>query len=255
MKQMLPSTPTTADEAPRPVSLKDKRRERRCVASGEAMEEARLVRFALGPDDVIVPDVAAKVPGRGVWVEATRAAVETARKKGGFARSLKQAVKVPEDLADQTERLLSRRCLDQLGLMRKAGAMAFGQTKVEAAIRNFPVWALIEANDGAREGREKLAALYIGLWRRLPPVAACFSSTELAMALGREHVIHACLLQERMARAWAAEIGRLSGFRAIVPDSWPSSWRSLGLGLSDAAPGPSGPGPAPSEPAFDDAAT
>src|SRR5690349_1759018 len=115
MKQMLPSTPTTSNEDPRPASLKDKRRERRCVASGEAMEEARLVRFALGPDDVIVPDVAAKVPGRGVWVEASHAAVETARKKGGFARSLKQSVKVPEDLADQTETLLAKRCLDQLG--------------------------------------------------------------------------------------------------------------------------------------------
>jgi hypothetical protein len=97
---------------------------------------------------------------------------------------------------------------------------------------------LIEAADGAEDGRNKLMALHIGLWGAPPSLVGCFSSAELGMALGRPRVIHAALLQERMALHWAAEIGRLAGFRAIVPGSWPDSWRSVGWGLGGAAAGP-----------------
>lgn len=242
MEPKLPSIPKTKPDRAEVSSEQDgasdrKGRERRCAASGETLPEARLIRFAVGPDDVIVPDVAAKLPGRGVWVESTRARIEDARKKGGFARSLKGPVRVPEDIAAQAERLLVKRCLDSLGLMRRAGALAIGHTQVDAAIRDFPVFSLVEAEDGASDGREKLARLYMGLWKRPAPVAACFSMAELGMALGRDRVIHACLLQERMAQAWAVDMGRLSGFRSIVPGSWPTSWRSVGLGLGDAAVG------------------
>src|SRR5262249_38367716 len=135
--------------------------------------------------------------------------------------------------ADQTEALLAKRCLDHLGLMRRAGALAIGATQVDAAIRAKPALALVEASDGAADGRGKLHALHVGLWGE-PPIVGCFKAEELGMALGRDRVIHACLLQERMALGWAAEIGRLSGFRAIVPGSWPDSWRGLGLGGADA---------------------
>jgi predicted RNA-binding protein YlxR (DUF448 family) len=216
----------------------DKRqRERRCIASGESFGEAALVRFACGPDGVVVPDVAAKLPGRGAWVHADRASVERAAKQRAFARAFKANVKVPDDLADQVELLLAQRCLDLLGLARRAGAIAFGATQVETAIRAKPALVLIEAKDGAEEGREKLMSLHIGLWRRPAPAVGCFDSADLGVALGRERVIHACLLQEPMALVWAAEIGRLSGFRTIVPDSWPASWRS-GLGLGGVVVGP-----------------
>lgn len=201
------------------------------------LPEARLIRFALGPGGVVVPDVAAKLPGRGAWVEASRAAVTQAAKKGGFARGFKQAVKAPEDLADLTETLLKRRCLDFLGMGMRAGGVAAGATQVEAAIRARPLELLIEAEDGAADGREKLMSLHIGLWRRPPPAVACFSAAELGVALGRERVIHATLLQERLALAWAAEIGRLAGFRTIVPASWPASWRSFEWGLGGADTG------------------
>lgn len=221
-----------------------KRRERRCVVSGEALPEQRLIRFALGPDGVLVPDVAAKLPGRGAWASASRTALEAAERKGAFARALKAPVKIAGNLADQTEALLVRRCLDLLGLARRAGAIAFGATQVEQAIRAKPALALIEAADGAEEGREKLMALHIGLWRAAPPAVGCFSASDLGMALGRDRVIHACLLQERLALAWATEIGRLAGFRAIVPSSWPNSWRSVQWGplggLGGVTPEPSG---------------
>ncbi len=218
-----------------PVKAQTKHeRERRCVATGEVLPEHLLIRYALGPDGVLVPDIGAKLPGRGAWVTANRERLEEARAKGGFARALKAPVKMDVNLADQTEKLLTRRCLDLLGMARKASAIAFGATQVEAAIRAKPLFVLIEAKDGAEDGREKLMSLHIGLWGRPPGAVGCFDSSDLGMALGRDRVIHACLLQERLALAWAAEIGRLAGFRAIVPDSWPASWRPLGLEMGGA---------------------
>jgi hypothetical protein len=212
-------------------------RERRCIVSGESDSDAHLIRFARAPDGVVVPDVAAKLPGRGAWVRADRASVDLARRKGAFARAFKAPVKVADDLADQVESLLVRRCLAGLGLMRRAGAVAMGAVQVEAEVRVRPALILIEATDGAAEGREKLMSLHIGLWGRPPAAVGCFSATDLGVALGRERVIHACLLQERLATGWAAEIGRIAGFRAIVPSSWPDSWRSVGWGLgADAGP-------------------
>jgi predicted RNA-binding protein YlxR (DUF448 family) len=212
-------------------------RERRCIVSGEVTDEASLIRFALGPDDVVTPDVAAKLPGRGAWVTATRAKVEEAAKKGAFSRGFKANAKAPEGLADLTETLLAKRCLDMLGMARRGGAIAAGATQVESAIRSAPAFVLIEAKDGAEEGREKLMSLHIGLWNAPPPAVGCFAAEDLGVALGRERVIHACLLQERLALAWAADIGRLAGFRAIVPDSWPDSWRSVSWKLGVASDG------------------
>jgi predicted RNA-binding protein YlxR (DUF448 family) len=214
-------------------------RERRCIVTSEHGDETNLIRFALGPDGVIVPDVASKLPGRGAWVRANRATLEQAVKKGAFARAFKTNAKAPPELVAQTETLLAKRCLDQLGLARRAGAIAFGATQVEAAIRAKPLFLLIEAADGAEEGREKLMSLHIGLWGRPPGAVGCFSAEDLGVALGRERVIHACLLQERLALAFATEIGRLAGFRAIVPSSWPDSWRSVSVGVGGAAAGPS----------------
>ena len=97
---------------------------------------------------------------------------------------------------------------------------------------------VIEAADGAEEGREKLMSLHIGLWGAPPPAVGCFSAADLGVALGRERVIHACLLQERLATGWAADIGRLAGFRPIVPTSWPDSWRSVSWGGGGANAGP-----------------
>jgi predicted RNA-binding protein YlxR (DUF448 family) len=220
------------------IEADSKRRgERRCIVSNESLPEARLIRFALAPDGSVVPDVAAKLPGRGAWVRADRASVDQATRKGAFSRAFKTAAKAPDDLAERVEALLARRCLDLLGLMRRAGAVAVGATQVEQAIRGKPLLMLIEATDGAEEGREKLMRLHIGLWKRAPAAVGCFGASELGVALGRERVIHACLLQERMAQGWAAEIGRLAGFRAIVPSSWPDSWRSVGWGLGGADAG------------------
>jgi predicted RNA-binding protein YlxR (DUF448 family) len=192
------------------------RRERRCAGTGEALNEDRLVRLALGPQG-LTPDVAAKLPGRGVWVKATREAVGLAAKRGGFARGLKTAVTVPPDLGDQIEAALARRCLDHLGLARKAGALALGFESVSAALSAGKAFLVIEAADGAADGRDKI----LGLARRgALRVLGCFTSAELGVALGRDRVVHGCLLQERLVRRLAVDLDRLSGFRALTPADW-----------------------------------
>ncbi|HTQ13115.1 MAG TPA: RNA-binding protein [Rhizomicrobium sp.] len=181
-------------------------RERRCIVTGETQPEARLIRFVVGPDDTIVPDLAAKLPGRGIWVSATRAALA----KAAFARAAKRKVKAPEGLADHVERLIVRRMQDDLGLARRAGALVCGFDSVAEAIARAAV--LIEASDGAADGRRKLLALARSGGRE-PAVLDCLTSGEISVALGRENVIHAALSPGQLAERLIFEAGRLSGFR------------------------------------------
>jgi len=194
-------------------------RERRCAATGERLSEDRLLRFALDPAGVVIPDVAAKLPGRGVWTISTRDAVATAARKGGFARGFKRNVSASAGLADQAEALQAKRCLDFLGIARSAGDLILGADAVDMAIRKAkPAW-LIEASDGAEDGRNKILGLAFGLWGRIS-VAGCFTSEELGVALGRDRVVHGLIPVGRIAHRWTVDIGRLSGFRVITPADW-----------------------------------
>lgn len=193
-------------------------RERRCVATGETRADDSLIRFVADPDGNLFPDVAARAPGRGVWVGATREAVLLAVRKGGFARGLKRAVKVPDGLDGLVEGLLEQRVLDFLGLARRAGQVVAGFDQVDAALRRAaPAWR-IEASDGAADGRRKLDGLARG-WGAIP-VAGCLSGAQMGMALGRDLVIHALLPPGRLADAFGVEVRRLAGFRPLVPPSW-----------------------------------
>jgi len=114
-------------------TLAEAARERRDIVSGEVREEARLIRFVVGPEGLVVPDLARKLPGRGLWVAADRASVETAARKGLFARAAKAKVQAPADLADQVENLFRRRLLSALGLARKSGDLTSGFEKVSSS--------------------------------------------------------------------------------------------------------------------------
>jgi len=180
------------------------------------MDEARLVRFVAGPDGVVTPDLARKLPGRGLWVAANRAAVETAARKGLFARAAKAKLAAPADLADQVERLMQRRLLAALGLARKAGDLTFGYERVLAAVAAARVAWLVEASDGSEEGRRKLLAQA----RKADPaprLLALFDSAELSLALGARNVIHTAFLAGRAAERWTLDVERLSGFRPLFP--------------------------------------
>jgi predicted RNA-binding protein YlxR (DUF448 family)/ribosomal protein L30E len=198
------------------MTLAQVSRERRDIVSGEVMDEARLIRFVGGPDGVVVPDLARKLPGRGLWVAADRASVETAARKSLFARAAKAKLGAPADLADQVERLLRARLLAGLGLARKAGDLTLGYEKVLAAVSSGKVAWLVEASDGAEEGRRKLMAAA----RRAPSqprLLVLFDSAELGLALGAENVIHTAFLAGRGAERWALDVERLSGFRPLLP--------------------------------------
>jgi uncharacterized protein len=187
-------------------------RQRRCVATGETH----------GVDKQHPPPPPPPPPpGRGVWVRAHRDAVLLAARKGGFARGLKRPVKVPEQLDSLVEQALEQRCLDFLGLARRAGEIVAGFDQVAAALRSAqPAWR-IEASDGAADGRGKLDGL-AQRWGGVP-VAGCLSAAHMGMALGRDHVVHALLPPGRLADAFGVEVRRLAGFRPMVPDGWRSA--------------------------------
>ena len=189
------------------------------MVAREVMPEARLVRLAAGPDGTLVPDVAAKLPGRGVWVEASRAAVDTAVKKGLFARSLKASITTPADLADRIEALLEARCLAQIGLARRSGALAVGFDQVRALLKSRRPAYMIDASDGASDGRLKLMRLARAAWGECP-VAGAFTAQTLGEALGRGPTTHLAVEEGPAARRFSDEFARLSGFRPATPASW-----------------------------------
>jgi uncharacterized protein len=192
---------------------------RRCAASNETLPEAELIRFVADMDGGVFPDPAARAPGRGVWVRATREAVDLAVKKNAFSRGLKREVKAANDLSDHVSLALRKRCLDLISLAKKAGVIVIGNDQVASFLRSQqPGWRL-EASDGASDGRNKLNGLSLA-WGGVP-TAGCFTSAELGMALGRDVVVHALLAPGQLVDSWTTDIRRLGGFIALVPEDWP----------------------------------
>ena len=206
-------------DSPRTGTLAQANRERRDIVTGEVMDEVRLIRFVAGPGGVVVPDLARKLPGRGLWVAADRASVDTAAKKGLFSRAAKAKLSAPADLAQQVETLLKRRLLAALGLAKRGGDLTSGFEKVSQAITSGKCAWLIEAADGAADGRRKLWA-QTRKQPRPPAVFGVFSAEELGLALGLENVIHTAFLAGRGADHWTSDVQRLSGFRPLLPESW-----------------------------------
>lgn len=192
--------------------------ERRCIATMERRPQTDMIRFVRSPDGEAVPDIAARLPGRGAWVTANRAAVDVAVKRQAFSRAFKAQTSAPADLSDRVEALLARRALDSLGLVRKSGDLILGFDQVDAEIRSGRCGYLVAAADGSEDGRGKLSNLLRGVQgenAREMAVPTVFSADELGMALGRGRVIHAWLKQGRFAQVWIGEIARLAGFRQV----------------------------------------
>lgn len=191
-----------------------KTREKKCLLTGEILPESRLIRLVIAPDDALLPDLAAKLPGRGMWISASRDAVEQAARKGLYNRSAGRAVHAPDDLADTIQDLLQARALSLLGLARRAGDLDLGFDACRLSLKAArPVWR-IEASDGAADGREKLDRLSRSAWGEIP-VLGCFDAETLGGATGRGAVVHAILKSGSQARAFDETIRKLSGFRII----------------------------------------
>ena len=130
--------------------------ERTCIVTRKSGAPDDLIRFVVGPDSALVPDLKRNLPGRGCWVTADRLHVERAAAKKLFARALKAEVQVPADLGDMVDRLLARAALGSLGLARKAGAVALGAGKVEAAVRSGEALAVLHAAEASADGVRKI---------------------------------------------------------------------------------------------------
>jgi predicted RNA-binding protein YlxR (DUF448 family) len=185
---------------------------RRCIVSGERRDPAEMVRFVVGPEDRLVPDLASKLPGRGIWVGARRELLARAVAKQMFARAARRSVKVDPDLPSRVEALAERQCLDLLGLARRAGAAAAGFEKVEAMLRGGGAGVLIGAADGAADGQDKLRRLAPGV-----PHVAVLPGAAMAAALGRQGAVaHAAIAPGKLAERFIAASDRLAGVRGAA---------------------------------------
>lgn len=186
---------------------------RRCLVTGELRPKADLLRFVVGPGGTVVPDVKGSLPGRGLWLLPQRPILDKACKRQLFARAARTRVSVPEDLPAQVAQLLRRRCLDLIGLAKRAGQAVAGFEQVRPWLASGQARVLLAAADGAADGRRRLKALGTALQPELPLIEV-FSSAELGAALGRDKVVHAALSDGGLAEALIVEAARLAGVLA-----------------------------------------
>jgi predicted RNA-binding protein YlxR (DUF448 family) len=206
----------TQDELDRGTTSVAPGSERTCALTRKVMPVAELVRFVIGPGDEVVPDVKRKLPGRGLWITATRESVAEAVKRNVFARGFKRAVRAAPELPEETERLLVRAALDALAIAGKAGRVVTGAGKVEAALAQDDLLALIHAADGATDGKRKLnAVLQRTKSERAREIATIetFPGVQLDLALNRPNVVHAALLAGPGSETLLARVKRLERFR------------------------------------------
>ena len=181
---------------------------RKCIATGEVRPTAELIRFVVGPDGDVVPDILGKLPGRGIWVTASASALAKATGKGLFSRAAKAAVKVPEDTMDRVEAALVARVVDLISLSRKSGGAVAGFEKVKSWLEKGEARVLVQASDGSERGKGKLR----------PPAGkgsfvGVLTANELGLAFGRENVIHGALASGGLTDLVVDEAARLKGLR------------------------------------------
>jgi len=182
--------------------------ERRCLASGRVASKASLIRLVVGPDGKVVPDLDAKLPGRGHYLAPEREVIERAEAKGLIRRAT--GGEVEPGMVQRLEALMVRRLVDRVALARKAGQAVAGFEKVREHLKSGGTAGavLLEASDGAADGRSKLVPLAPGA-----DVVDCLTASELAQAFGREHTVHRFVAKGAFAERIVKEAERLRGLR------------------------------------------
>ena len=181
---------------------------RRCIVSGRIEPITKLIRFVVGPDNVIVADISKRLPGRGLWTLAARDIVNEALAKRKFDKAAKCCVLAPANLADKVELSLLQSCLNIVGLARRAGCAVGGYEKSRALITSgkaFLVIVTTGASTGSRKqllsGRPNLAVLEI------------FNQYEVGRVFGKNRVVFAAITDAMISNKLRDEAGRLAGFR------------------------------------------
>jgi predicted RNA-binding protein YlxR (DUF448 family) len=195
--------------------------DRTCIVTRKAGAADDLIRFVAGPDSALVPDLKRNLPGRGCWVTADRLHVDRAAQRKLFARALKAEVQVPADLGEMVDRLLAKSALGALGLGRKAGTVALGAAKVEAAVRSGEALAVLHSVEASPDGVRKItqarrATALIG--GPEIPAYKLFSEAEIGLALGGANVIHAAVLAGDAGRAALKRLVALDRYRGGTPE-------------------------------------
>ena len=183
--------------------------QRRCIVTREHGDRARMIRFALSPDRAVIPDLAARLPGRGFWLSARTDVVEAAQSKGAFARAARGPVTLPPDLLAVLRSGLTRRVTDHLGLARRAGQAVSGFAKAREVVASGRAGLVVQASDGSDEECHRLlsGAREVTAVRPLPAAA-------LGAVFGRDHVVHVAVTPGRLAEALIADTARLAGVSA-----------------------------------------
>ncbi|HLW91330.1 MAG TPA: RNA-binding protein [Roseiarcus sp.] len=204
--------------------------ERTCAVTGRKGPPETMIRFCLSPEGVVVPDLRRKLPGRGVWVSARRAAVAEAVRRQVFSRGFKAKASPPADLVSLVERLIEEDALQSLSIANKAGLAVAGTAKIEAAIRAGRLAALIHARDASPDGVAKLERFARANLREegLAPRINLFLSRQLDLALGRTNVIHAALGEGEASAAFLLRARRLSAYLAADSEIPPGAAKNQG---------------------------
>ena len=184
-------------------------RQRRCLVGRDTVSVDHLIRFVVGPDQTIVPDLEGRLPGRGLWVRAQRHAIDTACEGNHFAKAARAPVQIEDGLANRVEALLAQRCLNIIGLARRSSDAVAGFEKVKALLKNRRSAVLFIAKDSGGDGRRKMYSISGDA-----EIVDLFSSIELGRVFGREKTVFGALVEGGLANLLIKEAGRLKGFRA-----------------------------------------
>ncbi len=179
--------------------------ERTCLVSGELLPKDDLIRFVVGPNHSVVPDLAQKLPGRGLWVKAERVSIDTAARKNLFAKAAKEKTIVSPDLADQVALLMQRRCLDHLSMTCRAGIAILGEEQVQSALRGKRLGLLVLADDAGR-ALDNAAAI---------PECRMFTRAQLGAAFGYEQIVYVGIKPHALTDTLKQELKQLSRVAAI----------------------------------------
>ena len=202
----LPTDPEDDDDAPETGPL------RRCVVTRERMAKERMIRFVIGPDRAVVPDLAARLPGRGIWLSARRDVLQAATSRGAFAKAARGPVNVPPDLSALLQAALARRVGEIIGLARRAGQAVCGFQKAREMLTAGKAGAAVEASDGSPEE----IARFLGGHAAHIPVVQPLDAAALGTIFGRDRVVHVIVAKGRLAEMVADEAGRLAGLSAEI---------------------------------------
>ena len=206
---------------------------RMCAVSREVRPVDELIRFVLSPQGEVVPDLKRKLPGRGLWIAASRARVAEAVRRNQFSRGFKADVRAARTLPADTENLLVRSAVEALAMAAKAGQVVSGFAKVEEALGGGQATALIHASDGAADGIRKLDAKVRqrgGNHGESPPfpIVTALTSAELDLALGRANVIHAALLAGPAGKTFLSRSQILVRYRMADDDKTAGAAKNSG---------------------------